>query len=149
MYSANNITPEVTMSFLPWKEEYSVSVKKFDEQHKKLFELIDELADAISSVEEHAVMRNIVRELIDYTRVHFRDEELNLQLYEYPEYREHKLEHDDLTKQVVDFALEFCSRPELANNLMNFLKKWITKHILEDDMKYAAYMEGREIIEWK
>ncbi len=137
------------MSYLPWKDEYSVGISKFDEQHKKLFEYINDLADAISTVAEHAVMKNIVRELIDYTRIHFRDEELNLQTHGFEDYKQHKLEHDQLTKEVVDFALEFCSKPELANKMMGFLKNWITHHILESDMKYKEFLQGKAIYEWE
>ena len=93
------------MSYIYWKDEYSVGIKLFDDQHKNMFGFINDLNDAIAGVEEHAVLRRILKDLIDYTKTHFRDEEQNLKKYDYPGYSEHKAEHRRLSDEVMEFAL--------------------------------------------
>ncbi len=139
---------EVHMSYVAWKEEYSVGVEMFDNQHKKLFACLNDLGEAINEVQEHAVLTQIIRDLIDYTRVHFRDEEANLQLYNVPGYKKHKNEHEILSKQVVDYALEFAVNKELAIQVMSFLKDWIIDHILGTDKEYSNSLRGKEMMEW-
>ncbi|MDP8208184.1 MAG: bacteriohemerythrin [Candidatus Electryonea clarkiae] len=134
------------MSYLSWKDEYSVGVPLFDEQHKKIFGFINDLGDAISGYEEHAVLRQVLYDLIMYTKVHFSDEEYNLYLYKYDDYEKHKEEHDKLAREVIDFALEFCSKPDLSVEVMGFLKDWILNHILKSDKEYHDLFVNKEII---
>ncbi|MBZ0264358.1 bacteriohemerythrin [bacterium] len=136
------------MPYLPWKDEYSVGVERFDDQHRQIFACINDLAAAMSKSTEHSVLRNIFGELIDYSRVHFRDEELNLVAFDYPDYKAHKFEHYRLIKQVIDYALNYCSNPELGSEILEFLRHWILDHVLESDMKYKSLLENQDIIEW-
>ena len=137
------------MAYLPWQDEYSVGVKEFDEQHKILFGIINELGDALDGGEDRESVREIMKHLLRYTRVHFRDEELNQIFYDYPEYKKHKDEHERLTNEVVEYALDLSAKPELAPKMMSFLQNWILKHILVNDVKYTKFFEGKDIMEWE
>lgn len=134
------------MSFIPWKEEYSVGVKLFDDQHKKLFGFINDLNDAMMEVEEEAVLYNIIEGLIDFTYKHFKDEEDNLRNHAFPGLAEHEEEHKKLTEQVIEFAANFKCSPCITVKVMDFLYHWIMDHILDSDKKYAEFLDGKEII---
>ena len=134
---------------LEWKPAYSVGIEKFDDQHKKLFAVVNKMGVAIDNGEEHDTLRGIFKELIEYTRIHFRDEEANLLMYEYEDYHAHKLEHDELVAQVVDFALDFCANPALALKTMTFLEGWIIGHILGTDKGYTELLKDKDIIDWE
>ncbi len=137
------------MAFLPWKDEYSVGVELFDEQHRKMFSYINELNDALMEVEERVVMHEILDNLKEYTIVHFNDEEVNMKKYHFEEFDEHEEEHQKLTQQVVDLADEFAEDPGKsfdAVKVMDFLYHWIVDHILDTDKKYAEFFVGKEII---
>ena len=50
----------------------------------------------------------------------------------------HRAEHEKLTKQVVDFQRDFrAGKIALSISLMNFLKTWLTEHIMGADKKYS------------
>jgi hemerythrin-like metal-binding protein len=134
------------VAFLPWKDEYSVRVELFDSQHKKMFEYINDLGDAINKVEEHAVLRAILSGLISYTKIHFKDEEVNMKRYKYPGYDHHKKEHEVLTNRVNTFALEFYRNKDMTVNVMDFLHDWILIHILNTDMKYSAFLSDKKVV---
>jgi hemerythrin len=135
------------MPFLPWKDEYSVGVPLFDEQHQKMFGYINDLDEAIAGVEERAVLRKIMKGLIDYTRLHFGAEEYNLKLYNYEGYDKHKEEHDKLTREVIEYAYNFFKTPGISTQIMNFLNGWILNHILETDKQYTEFFVDKEIID--
>ncbi|MDP8208094.1 MAG: bacteriohemerythrin [Candidatus Electryonea clarkiae] len=134
------------MPFLPWMDEYSVGVGVFDEQHKKMFGFIVCLEEAINEIQEHAVLRQIVHDLILYTKDHFRDEEYNMYIHNYPDYIEHKHEHEVLTSDVIKYALDFCTNPNLSIEILSFLGDWVINHILDSDKKYTEFFAEKEII---
>ena len=140
---------EANMLILDWKPSYSVGIEKFDTQHKRLFAIVNKMGEAIDAGETHDELRGIFRELIDYTRIHFRDEEANLMMYEYNDYHTHKQEHDELVAQVVDFALDFCANPDMTYKIVSFLENWIIGHILGTDKGYTSLLQEKDIIDWE
>lgn len=83
----------------------------------------------------------MLSELVSYTLYHFRAEAGAFQKYGYPEQRQHKTEHDDLTKKVVDLQNKFnAGGLVLSTEVMNFLKDWLNNHILNIDMKYGPFL---------
>lgn len=134
------------MSFLPWKAEYSVGVTHFDNQHKRMFEFINELGRAVNEIEEEAVLNEILERLVNYTEVHFRDEETNMARYNFPGFTKHKDEHEALTRRVCTYHQNFKSGKISAPDVMTFLQNWILGHILQTDMDYRSLLHYKEII---
>jgi hemerythrin len=129
------------MSMFQWKQEYSVGYPEIDTQHKKLFELADQLHSAMTSGKGNDVLRKTLSDLIAYTKGHFAAEERLMQMHRYPDYPKHKADHDTLTARVVSFQKEFeANRTALTVDLLHFLKDWLSHHIGETDRKIAAYL---------
>jgi len=63
------------MPLVTWDQTYSVSVRKLDEQHQKLFALLNALHEAMRQGRGQAVVQDTLRELATYTVTHFRAEE--------------------------------------------------------------------------
>lgn len=134
------------MSIITWSDELSVGVEAFDSQHKRLVALINELHDAMSAGKGSTVLRKILSDLADYTVYHFRAEEAVLAKYEYPGYRSHRDDHDDLARQVLDFKDRFeAGKAVLSMELMKFLTEWLTNHILGADRDYTAFLNEKGV----
>jgi hemerythrin len=132
------------MSMFSWKQEYSVGYPEIDNQHKKLFELADELHRAMTSGKSKDVLGKTLSNLIAYTKEHFAAEERLMQAHHYPDYAKHKAAHDALTARVVDFQKDFeTNRTALTVGLLEFLKDWLSHHIGETDRKIASYLKAR------
>jgi hemerythrin len=134
-----------TVAFLTWENKYSVGVQALDQQHTTLFDIINELHTAMMQRKAQSVTAPLLRKLADYTRYHFAAEEALLMAKAYPGLAQHRLLHADLVKQVEDFV----SRSErgditLRVDLMNFLRNWLTDHILKVDSSYGSYLAARE-----
>jgi hemerythrin len=132
------------MSMFLWKQEYSVGYPDIDNQHKRLFELADQLHSAMTSGKGKDVLGKTLSDLILYTKRHFADEERLMQTHHYPDYANHKANHDALTARVVDFQKDFeANGIALTVGLLQFLKDWLTHHIGETDRKIASYLKAQ------
>ena len=130
------------MAFIEWKNEYSVAVKKFNDDHMKLFSYINDLDRGLSSGLGISEMSYILQGLVDYTILHFKNEEKLMKKYNYPDYDSHKQEHDELIEKVTDFFNDFKDgRKTFSIQLLIFLNDWITNHILKTDMKYKPFFK--------
>jgi hemerythrin len=134
------------MPLITWNNTLSVNVQEIDSQHKRLVELVNQLHDAMSQGKGREVMGATLAGLIDYTRTHFAAEERLMTAHAYPGYGRHKAEHDALTKQVVDLQGQYqAGQPVLTIEVMNFLKDWLSKHILEVDKQLGAYLNSKGV----
>lgn len=134
------------MSFFNWKSEYSVNIEQFDAQHKKLVSLIDHLFNAMQSGRGREVAGDIITELITYTQTHFTDEERVMKTYGYPGYLAHCREHEKLVQAVADMQKQYQSgNHTIAVSLSNFLKSWLTNHILGTDQQYSSFLNARGV----
>lgn len=134
------------MAMMEWSPAYSIKVKKFDDQHKKLVELLNQLHDAMRAGEGSAAQIAVLQSLVSYTGTHFKDEEQMLQTNGYPDFARHKGEHDKLVKQVLDLQNRIQSGSHIPTlSLLSFLKEWLITHIQGEDKKYGAFLNSKGI----
>jgi hemerythrin len=88
----------------------------------------------------------VLSSLIKYTQGHFKAEEGILQSNQYPDFVNHKIEHDRFTQTILDLQAKF-QRNEigLTIDLMEFLKGWLIKHIMGVDKKYSAFLKAKGV----
>jgi len=129
------------MPIMQWTEQLSVKVGLFNDEHKKLIELINKLFDAMSQGEGHNALDAILNELTDYTVNHFHHEEEAMEKYNFPGYVAHKKEHEDFVSKVADTKKKYESGAiTLTVPLIEFLKSWVQEHILKSDMGYSTFL---------
>lgn len=134
------------MQPIVWTEKLSVGVKLFNEEHKQLISYINRLNNALEIRSTQKTMEEILTGLFDYTKSHFKDEEIAMIKHEYPNFTKHKIEHDKLTKQVIDFKDRLKGgKTSFSLELMQFLSDWLIDHIQNTDMKYKPLLQDKEI----
>lgn len=127
---------------ISWSKKIETGIKKFDDQHKELVRLLNKFYAAINEGRSKAVLGEILNELANYTVYHFQSEEDAFRLFNFPEKDEHIRIHKDLVNQVLKVIKDFESGKDVVSvNLLQFLKEWVVKHIMGDDMKYAKYFK--------
>lgn len=142
IYLIYQILLEVGMALIKWRNSYSVGVAKFDQEHMLLVELINEMFEIVRDKGEVASLTDAVEKLVDYTRVHFSDEEEAMEKVNYPHLEEHKEIHANLLEQVVEFQKQIEHEgKDLRTDLYKFLREWLINHILDEDMRYGKYFK--------
>jgi hemerythrin-like metal-binding protein len=132
------------MAFMDWQAAYSVGVLSIDEQHRALLDIINRLHGVMSRGGAADELKGVLGELVAYTLYHFSHEEQMMDRCGYPGLAEHKRIHSALLGQVEAFQKELVGgRATVSLQLMTFLKDWLSKHILETDMRYRSHMTSR------
>jgi len=134
------------MALMDWSPAFSVNVKQFDDQHKKLVAMVNQLHEAMKVGKGSEVLGPILNSLISYTASHFADEERLMQQNGYPNLAKHKVEHDKLTRQVLDLQKQYqTTKSALSMAVMSFLKDWLVNHIQGEDKKYGPFLNGKGV----
>ena len=146
-YNAKKVINKVkTMAKIEWTSDLSVGVGIVDEQHKRLFELIDDFYANIQSKSPAERMNVLIKALKDYSVKHFTEEEALMRKAEYGEYDIHKQQHDAFIAKVEDFAVRYnAGKLILTVEITNFIKDWLIKHISIMDKKYIPSFSAKGI----
>ena len=130
------------MSFVEWNKGYSVGVAIFDDEHKKLIAIINQLHAAIADGVDKLALQRISDSLVEYTLMHFRHEEMYFDDWAYPDAAAHIAIHAKLRQQVFEYRKQIIAKDSavLAEELARFLGDWLTEHILVEDRKYGAFL---------
>jgi len=128
-------------AFIQWAEALSVKVPGMDNDHRVLIDLINQLASA-EKIGNRRIAESVLDELLNYAIDHFNREEQYLQQsgYPMPDLVTHKLQHAAFTESVQDIRWQYLHglRPRINQEVLLFLRDWLSKHILVEDMKYAG-----------
>jgi hemerythrin-like metal-binding protein len=128
------------MAYITWTKDMSVGVDEFDREHRKLFDMINKLHDALKQGKGKEAVAPLLNGLAEYTVTHFFHEEQELRKVNYPEFQLHKTQHEDLLQKVRDFQKQHADgKATLSITLMDFLRTWLSQHIMVTDKKYAPY----------
>ena len=128
------------MATVNWDEKLSTDIPNIDNQHKQLVAMINKISDAMKNSTGNSILLEVLTELIEYTKTHFRYEEQYMEKIKYPKLKEHKDVHDHIVKQVSELYDKVSSGKYVSTvKISNMLKEWISDHILKVDMHYAKY----------
>lgn len=128
---------------LIWTDSLRVGVDAIDKDHQVIVSLLNRVTH--QSVED-AELDDMIEELIDYTRHHFRREEVIMEVCGYPDLEKHRGHHRDLAAQVNDLASAWREEhdPETLRHLRKFLREWWIGHIVKVDAEIAQHGKGKE-----
>ena len=135
------------MTDLEWKRQYSVGHREFDNDHKILYIIFQRLKEInlkiknLDQIEEEYISYSL-NQLVQYTNQHFKDEENYMLKYDFPGYKNHKRSHDRLRKNLDKLVCRYqLEGPCVLLPLVDFLEIWWESHILNEDRRYAEYID--------
>lgn len=132
--------PPTDAPLIEWNASLGVGIEEIDAQHHVLVDLLNRLHGAMLHHRAGSESRLILDELVDYTRIHFAVEESLMRLFAYPDYEAHKASHDRLVEEVMRLRARLLDEGHpVTFELLHFLKKWLTMHILEEDKLYTPF----------
>ncbi len=135
------------MSSIIWnKMKHDVKVKLLNEQHRKLFDTLKELYNAMEDKSDKAALLRIINNLSLYIKEHLDAEEALLEKYNYPELEEQREQHKLFVNKIEEFKKDFENNKfMLYFDMAIFLKSWIANHIEEIDKKYSDFLNSKGI----
>jgi len=120
-------------------------VRGLDNQHKYLVSTLNSLYHATIVGEAEKVVSVILKRLVDYTKFHFRSEEILMDKYGYASerkeiYERHVREHRSFVHAVARFREKYEAGEEaLTVDVFKFLATWVANHVAGTDRDYGVY----------
>jgi hemerythrin len=135
------------LDMVVWDEKYAIGIQLIDNQHKELFSLTNELFHACLNRDEALtnVFKETMSRMVDYVRFHFSAEQELLQRVHYPDFPEHKRQHDELIRDILESVKEYNEGKKMVpNQFVRTLRDWILSHIALTDKLYATYIANQK-----
>ena len=136
------------MDKILWSESLEVGITLIDKQHREWIEHYNSVVEAVSANEGASQVVKTLGYLIDYTDTHFKTEEKVMQHNIYPDYEDHKRQHDKLVKTLSSLVSEYRDEGPtniILNSMEIFLNNWLLKHIQEVDSKFIDFIKENKI----
>ncbi len=134
------------MEKIEWNEGFSVGVRKLDEQHKVLIDMINKMIEMQNITVDSEVVSEVLNKMTEYANFHFNTEENLLKEHGYPEYEAHKAMHKVFRKKTVAFCMDtMVHKKSIPEEIVSYLKDWLTHHILTEDMRYKPFFKEKGV----
>jgi hemerythrin-like metal-binding protein len=121
----------------PWNVNFETGIPIIDDQHRRLFELINRLASSLSRGDDAADLDVVFGELATYAEYHFKTEEEVWRgaLGDDPWFVRHCQSHGAFKPRVLELMAEKgeVNYEKALGDTLNFLVNWLVFHILESD----------------
>ena len=126
------------MPLFTWSDKYSIGNFEIDNQHKKLFDILNRLFDICVGKNEVDTVEAVMEDLVSYTDYHFRFEEQYMRDVEYNDIERHMSLHKYFSARLLDIKeREKNDNNDLCRELIYFLGNWLKHHVVEDDKRIS------------
>jgi hemerythrin len=129
----------INKNFVTWSPTYSVGIKIIDDQHKRLFNMVNEIYNyrTKDKEEEQAYFQAIIRQTVNFVKIHFATEEQIMRAAKLKGYHEHKKAHNSFILSLVEFIRDLESGKKVTIlSFLVFIKDWLLSHIAITDKQY-------------
>jgi hemerythrin len=129
-----------------WDSNFSVGNDLLDRQHRTLLGLCNDMAECLKAGEGEWRLRfhDILHQLNQYARDHFKAEEDLLQRHQYSEMDAQLAEHYAYVEQMTEWTFAASMNSIDMLGVQHYLAVWWRDHILLSDMQYKGLISSRE-----
>ena len=123
------------MPLIEWKKEYAVGVPAVDTDHRELIDLINDLYEQLQSGRYSVNMNDFLGEVYDSMARHFAREEEVMNMNEYPQYEEHKADHERVLEDINNIMYDYQDGLLKDDAIMaEMLEGWFSNHFANHDL---------------
>ena len=128
-----------------WTDKMYTGIEHIDEHHKRLVHLLIDAFNLVEAGGSAERVREIVAELVSYTKYHFAAEERLMLEINYPRLAEQRVAHQWFVKELNEHFLTLSSADgTLPAQIFVFLRDWYADHILKHDSDIGTFMRAEE-----
>ena len=134
---------------LIWKDEFNIGIKIIDDEHQKLFQIINKLfALEGEDIKSRRACQEGIKYFKSHALKHFEDEEKYMELIDYKEIEMHKRLHKNFRENSLPALEKELSQedysPSAIGHFLAVCAGWLIGHTLTEDMAIT----GEQISKW-
>jgi len=135
------------MQSIKWSKAHATCVPEIDADHRTIFELAQNLQQAIRARAPAPQVHAILKDLMAHVEAHFEYEERLMRSVRYPLFPWHKRQHDTMRKRAGEFVPRIQNGDEDAEDLwLDFLAGWLRDHTRLADRMMGAYVRNQRLV---
>lgn len=129
---------------MKWSDDYKIGLAAVDSQHKRLFELIEDLNSALRAGLSGTHLEKLLTALDQYKTRHFQLEEKYMKECSYPGLTEQQTAHAYFTARFTEVG-EDLHRNGMTSAMVSDVKEelshWVREHVTGLDMQFGRYYQ--------
>ena len=133
-----------------WHSSLELGISTIDEAHEHLFQLLEEVLHLYRDYEnggtpDRKAFERIFRRLMEYTVMHFAEEEYLMEVFRCPGRHAHKRVHRRLEQRLFQLFQNFRQQGnQMLPEMVEFLEGWWVDHIQHLDQKDLQSLHYRD-----
>jgi len=134
------------MAFLEWSSKFLTGNDQIDADHEGLFMIVNVLHDNVQKYGAETNITPVLTALGEYVKRHFSVEEKEMRRANYPGIAGHIEQHRAITRRIEAYVEQCNDRQNTidVDELLEFLKAWLSSHVLKSDMDYVPFLNRTE-----
>jgi len=130
------------MNFSEWRE-LALEIKKIEDQHKRLYELLDLFYSGQKIGYSKEKLDKILDELIKLIIEHSFTEEALMERTGYPEFEKHKKEHEFIKRKIAEILMKRKKGKKYLVDALIFFEKAIYEHFKNFDKDFINFINDK------
>jgi hemerythrin len=127
-----------------WLESYSLGVKNLDDDHKRLFQMQENLKNTECKSIEKEEFRKVLHEIRFYLKEHFMAEEKFMRNAHYKDFSSHKDKHESIVLAFGEIIRSTKKMDIICIKVKKFVNKIIIEHIIHEDVKLNQLLNNMQ-----
>jgi hemerythrin len=132
-------SPPVSV-FFQWESQYSVHDEMIDDEHRRLFNLANDVFAIVDPVKDRDRFKTAVKQLCQYMEYHFAHEEDLMRQVGYPDIAHHAAGHQEIIAGMNRLLANYRDIVRFAGKLRHFMLDWVLQHVVQEDSKIGRCM---------
>ena len=127
------------MPTIHWSSRYETGIPDIDQEHRLLFDAMNELIAAFRRGDPRPEVRKVVDVLVNYTMEHLQSEEDWMRDHDFPGLEAHRLEHVAMKATVLGLVQQFEAGEDLTMKVTVLMADWLQYHLDGSDLALAEH----------
>jgi len=124
------------MQLLQWKPSFALGIPAVDLEHRQMIQMINDVYAKVDDENNAEAVQTALADIHAGISAHFALEERIMREAAYPEYGEHKENHEDLLDQIREMMDRYEEHPEAGRALLQrSLNDWFGRHFATFDAR--------------
>jgi hemerythrin len=134
------------MNLLSLHHFTTVDIRAMDDQHGILMDTLNDLRLVVLRGYNREEVSHLLKQLIEFTRMHFANEEQLMEQFDFPGLGEHRIEHQRLLLQIQESANKLLHSESMhMRPLLGFLSDCYQEHMEGADREYGPWLNERGV----